>query len=85
MSLLKWDGLSQKFIDQNPKLFQLEDKMTLDRLRMYKTAFSKTYGNYIEIKKVYSDDLGEPIIVGRPANTDQEILFRECELSEFCF
>lgn len=58
--------------------------MTIKRLRMYKTAFSKTYGTYIEICRVYPDALGQPIIVGRVSCSDDEILFRECELSDFC-
>lgn len=58
--------------------------MTIERLRMYKTAFSPSYGNYIEICRVYPDALGQPIIVGRVSCSDDEILFRECELSDFC-
>lgn len=58
--------------------------MSYEKLRLYKTAFSRTYDSYVAILRVYLDEVGEPVIVARPASTDQEIRFRECELSEFC-
>lgn len=58
--------------------------MSIEKLRMYKTAFSYLYETYIEIMEVDLDKNGEPIILGRPAFTDKKVLFRVCELKEFC-
>lgn len=58
------------------------------KLALYKTAWSPTYQSYIEIIKVRYDDNDEPIIDGRiPANVNEPerfVMFRVCELREFC-
>lgn len=58
------------------------------KLRHYKTAWSRLYNSYISIVRTYDDAGGEPIIVGCVPGSEEEpeleVLFRVCELSNFC-
>jgi len=54
------------------------------KLQLYKTAWSNTYNSYVEILRVHKDDSGEPIITCRILLSDKQVLFRVCELSEWC-
>jgi hypothetical protein len=51
---------------------------------LYKTAWSDTYNSYVEIIHVHKDDSGEPIITCRVPGKSEQVLFRVCELSEWC-
>lgn len=63
---------------------KISDAEIKSKLKFYKTAWSDTYNSYIEIVKLREDDRGEPIIHGRVPGRDSHVLFRICELSQFC-
>jgi len=58
----------------------------LNRLRMYKTAYSPMHEKYVGILNVFLDTDGKPIIKGHLAGEakDDYILFRENELTAYC-
>lgn len=58
--------------------------MTPEKLKLYKTAYSKTYESFVEIIKIHHDDMGEPIITARIPEVKDYVLFRVCELEKFC-
>lgn len=58
--------------------------MSPEKLRMYKTAYSKTYESFVGIIKVHNDLSGEPIITARIPGKEDYVLFRVCELEQFC-
>jgi hypothetical protein len=55
----------------------------LKKLPRYKTAWSPTYNCFVGIVKVWEDDYAMPIIQARLAYTDQLVLFRVEELTDF--
>lgn len=60
--------------------------MDIERLRMYKTAYSPLDECYVGIVRVWPDIEGRPLLLCRLADsTDRLILFREEELSQFVF
>ena len=58
--------------------------MTLEKLNLYKTAYSPTYESFVEIIKIHQDISGEPIISARIPGRENHVLFRVCELEKFC-
>jgi len=58
--------------------------MTIEKLRLMKTAYSPLYEAYVQIIKVRVDDNGVPIIDARVSCTDKVVIFREQELTEWC-
>lgn len=72
-----------------PYTFTLIDDKTesIEKLRMYKTAFSWLYNDFVSIQKVFVDTNGEPliscIVKVSPTETKKH-LFRRNELTQFC-
>lgn len=65
------------------KRYELQNKpLTVERLRLYKTAYSRAYG-YVEIVAVREDDQG-PLIDVRIAFTDKTMTLRQKNLTSFC-
>jgi len=62
--------------------------MTIERLLLYKTAFSPLFGVYVSIDRVRLDTSGVPILhCSSSYNPDCILtnhLFREEELTNFC-
>lgn len=58
---------------------------SLEKVKMYKTAYSPMYECYVAIEHVYPDVDGVPIIKARLAGEPEGsyILFRTTELSNF--
>lgn len=59
---------------------------SIEKLRMYKTAFSWLYNDFVLIDKVFVDTDGVPLIsciVKTPTATKKH-LFRREELTQFC-
>ena len=62
-----------------------KDPDFIAKLKYYKTAWSKMYESYVQILGFHFDDVGDPIIKARvPGEKSEYVLFRSCELSEFC-
>lgn len=51
---------------------------------LYKTAYAPLYRQYVGIDKVRTDERGELIFECHLPNDDRTMLFRECELTNFC-
>lgn len=60
------------------------EPLTLEKLKMYKTAYSPVWEKYVEIKRVFADVNGIPVIVARVPNISEQFYFREIELNQFC-
>ncbi len=62
-----------------------KDPDFLKKLPLYRTAYSPLYETFVGIRKVWYDDLGEPILDCHVAGQDpgQSTLFRVCELENF--
>lgn len=60
------------------------EPMNLEKLKMFKTAFSPLWKSFVEIKSVHADDHGIPIIVARIPDVSDHFLFRQSELKDFC-
>jgi len=56
----------------------------VNKLELYKTAYSPMYENFVEITKIRYDDNGRAIIHARIAHSEQNVAFRQNELIDYC-
>jgi len=56
----------------------------MNKLELYKTAYSPLYETYVSIKSVYFDCNGNAVITARPIDLNHDVLFREHELDRYC-
>lgn len=59
------------------------DEPSLEKLKMYKTAFSPLWNMFVEIKSVHTDDNGVPILITRLPTISDHFFFRPSELVDF--
>lgn len=56
---------------------------SIEKLRLYKTAWSPVFNCFVAILRVYTDENGAPILECRLHPSNNVILFRASELTDY--